>query len=202
MLADIYDPDKNDPTGWYMSEKLDGVRCYWDGENFYSRNGNLFYPPSYFKEGMPKFALDGELWTKRNDFQKCVSIVKRQDENDEWKTIKYMIFDAPEMKTENFTLRLKKINEIVKECKNKFIKVLDHRICKSRDDLINEMERITKEDGEGVMLRNPNSLYERKRSKQLLKVKKFEDAEAIVTGYEDGTGRLKGLMGAIKVKEE
>ena len=31
MLANVYDPDKVDPTGWYMSEKLDGVRCYWDG---------------------------------------------------------------------------------------------------------------------------------------------------------------------------
>ena len=31
MLANVYDPEKVDPTGWYMSEKLDGVRCYFDG---------------------------------------------------------------------------------------------------------------------------------------------------------------------------
>jgi DNA ligase 1 len=69
MLADVYDPEKHDPTGWYMSEKLDGVRCYWDGKNLYSRNGNKFYPPAYFKAALPKdFHLDGELWTKRNDF--------------------------------------------------------------------------------------------------------------------------------------
>jgi DNA ligase-1 len=68
MLANTYDPDKEDPTGWYMSEKLDGVRCFWNGKHFYSRAGNLFYPPSYFKENMPDFELDGELWTKRDDF--------------------------------------------------------------------------------------------------------------------------------------
>jgi DNA ligase 1 len=54
MLASVYEPEKNDPTGWYMSEKLDGVRCIWDGKNLYSRNGNKFYPPSYFKAALPK----------------------------------------------------------------------------------------------------------------------------------------------------
>ena len=38
MLAQNYDPAKHDPTGWLMSEKLDGVRCYWDGcSTMYSR---------------------------------------------------------------------------------------------------------------------------------------------------------------------
>lgn len=110
MLANVYDPDKLDPTGWYMSEKLDGVRCFWNGNNFYSRAGNPFYPPSYFKEALPKdFQLDGELWTERDDFQKCVSIVKRQDENDEWKKVRYMIFDAPAMNKAPFTERLEKL---------------------------------------------------------------------------------------------
>ena len=54
MLASVYEPEKNDPTGWYMSEKFDGVRCIWDGKNLYSRNGNKFYPPSYFKAALPK----------------------------------------------------------------------------------------------------------------------------------------------------
>jgi DNA ligase-1 len=37
MLAHVFDPEKHDPTGWWMSEKLDGVRAYWTGSNFYSR---------------------------------------------------------------------------------------------------------------------------------------------------------------------
>jgi DNA ligase 1 len=45
----------------------------------YSRNGNKFYPPKWFLDAMPKdIALDGELWTKRDDFQNAVSIVKKQ----------------------------------------------------------------------------------------------------------------------------
>ena len=78
MLASPYDPDRHDPAGWYMSEKLDGVRCIWDGQELYSRYGNKFNPPDYIKSALPKdFPLDGELWTKRNDFQSCVSIIKR-----------------------------------------------------------------------------------------------------------------------------
>lgn len=78
MLAHVFDPEKHNPTGWWMSEKLDGVRAYWSGANIYSRAGNKFYAPHYFKDALPKgVELDGELWTKRDDFQKCVSIVKR-----------------------------------------------------------------------------------------------------------------------------
>jgi len=77
MLAKNYDPEKVDPTGWYMSEKLDGVRCYWDGKAMYTRNGHLFYPPDFFKAALPKMALDGELWSGRDAFQKIVSIVRR-----------------------------------------------------------------------------------------------------------------------------
>ena len=78
MLAKKWDPDKHDPTGWLMSEKLDGVRAYWDGCNLYSRNGRLFSPPEWFKALLPEdMALDGELWTKRDDFQQVVSIIKK-----------------------------------------------------------------------------------------------------------------------------
>ena len=66
MLAQQFDPDTQDPVGWFMSEKYDGVRCYWDGENMYSRNGNPFYVPDWYKESLPKVALDGELWSGRN----------------------------------------------------------------------------------------------------------------------------------------
>lgn len=69
LLAKTYDPEVNNPKGWYMSEKLDGVRCYWNGKAMYTRNGNLFYPPDYWIEGLPKnLCLDGELWSGRNDF--------------------------------------------------------------------------------------------------------------------------------------
>src|SRR5262249_996536 len=52
----------HDPTGWWMSEKLDGVRAYWDGEAFVSRLGNRFVAPDWFTADLPADTLDGELW--------------------------------------------------------------------------------------------------------------------------------------------
>lgn len=68
MLAQNFDPDRDDPKGWLMSEKLDGVRCYWNGKTMYTRNGNPFYAPKWWVAKLPEIALDGELWTERDDF--------------------------------------------------------------------------------------------------------------------------------------
>ena len=69
MLAHKYERSRvPDPAGWWISEKLDGVRAYWDGANFWSRNGNQFPAPAWFKAGLPTDqALDGELWCARHE---------------------------------------------------------------------------------------------------------------------------------------
>ena len=83
MLAHNY--KDQDPKGWLMSEKLDGVRCFWNGKNIYSRAGNKFEPPQWFLDELPdNLALDGELWTKRDDFQTAVGIVKTKDGKSDW----------------------------------------------------------------------------------------------------------------------
>jgi DNA ligase 1 len=103
MLAHTIDKVGQDPKGWLMSEKLDGVRCYWNGKKMYSRNGNEFFPPKWFSDSLPKdIALDGELFTKRADFQRTISIVKKyhtdKATDNDWKEITYMVFDAPLIK--------------------------------------------------------------------------------------------------------
>ncbi len=96
LLAESWD-NVIDPTGWLMSEKLDGVRAYWDGKVFWSRLGNLFHAPDWFVAGLPTEPLDGELWIDRKQFQKTVSVVRRQDKSDHWKRVRYVVFDAPKL---------------------------------------------------------------------------------------------------------
>src|SRR5436305_12152094 len=84
-----------DLAGWWMSEKLDGVRAYWDGRQFLSRQGNLFHAPDWFVAGLPAVPLDGELWLGRKRFQRAVSIVRRQDQSELWREIAFVVFDAP-----------------------------------------------------------------------------------------------------------
>ena len=61
-------------------------------------------------------------------------------------------------------------------------------------------EDLLHKGAEGVMLRNPKSEYETKRSKNLLKYKPEFDDEAIIIGYKKGTGKYEGMLGSFKVK--
>lgn len=111
MLAQTYDETRDDPSGWLMSEKLDGVRCYWNGETMFTRNGNPIYAPDAWINQLPEVALDGELWSGRDDFQSIVSIVRRGNPDiEKWKTIKFMVFDGPLLKG-NFSTRLKILSQ-------------------------------------------------------------------------------------------
>jgi len=94
LLAESWD-NATDLSGWWMSEKLDGVRAYWDGEHFLSRQGNLYHAPGWFVEGLPNLPLDGELWIGRKRFQRTVSIVRRQDKTELWNEVRFLVFDAP-----------------------------------------------------------------------------------------------------------
>jgi len=47
-----------------MSEKLDGIRAYWNGTHLISRDGKIIYAPKWFTKNYPPFEIDGELWTK------------------------------------------------------------------------------------------------------------------------------------------
>ena len=75
-------------------------------------------------------------------------------------------------------------------------------MCNDKKHLLELMDKICGGKGEGVMLKDPNSKYERIRSISLLKVKRFEDAEATVIGHERGDGRCYMMCGAIIVREK
>lgn len=163
----------------------------------YTRNGNPFYAPKWWKENLPDMALDGELWTDRDDFQKIVSIVRKHDtENPEWKNIKFMIFDAPLVKG-TFKKRVAVCEKKLAEKPNDVVRMLKQTVCDDKDHLTVLMDKVLGVKGEGVMLKDPNSEYERRRSYSLLKVKKFDDAEATVIGHLKGTGRCSNMCGAI-----
>ena len=114
-----------------------------------------------------------------------------------------MVYDAPLVK-EPFSKRLDVLAASLihsrSDLEKKHVVLHKQDICKSQEHLDAEMDRVIDIKGEGLMLKDPNSLYENKRSDKLLKVKKFDDAEAEVVGHEAGTGRCTGLCGAIRVK--
>ncbi len=198
LLAHVWENDL-DLSDWWMSEKLDGVRAYWDGKRFLSRQGNEFHAPDWFVKSLPETPLDGELWLDRKAFQRTVSIVRRQDKSDHWKEIRYVVFDAPGV-NEPFESRLDFVADCVKRLCSPYVSSLDHIRCRGVDHLREELAKIEQLGGEGLMLRQPASLYESGRSTTLLKVKSFCDEDAVVVDYVQGKGRHKGRVGALVVQ--
>jgi DNA ligase 1 len=198
LLAETWDGEL-DPRGYLLSVKVDGIRAFWDGKQFLTRNGHKLFAPSWFTVGLPLEPLDGELWIAVRSFQRTVSIVKRQDESILWNEVRFVIFDAP-AEEQPFEKRLKWIDTIMEVCRPPFAVPHPHVICEGREHLESELDRVTSVGGEGLMLRQSGSAYEAGRSKTLLKVKRFRDAEAIVIGHEPGTGRHSGRMGALLVE--
>lgn len=184
-----------DPAGWWLSEKLDGVRAVWDCRQLRTRTGQAIDAPQWFLNALPKTEpLDGELWLGRGRFQDTVSAVRSHNAGQAWRQIRYAAFDAP-LALGSFEDRLAAIRDAVADCGPVY--VLPHRRCAGHSDLLEELARVEHQGGEGVMLRQPGSGYERKRSGTLLKVKTFQDAEAVVVGYERGTGRNADAVGAL-----
>jgi DNA ligase-1 len=180
LLAERWD-NAQDLAGWWLSEKLDGVRAYWDGTSLISRLGNRFHAPDWFLAGLPDIPLDGELWIGRRAFQRTVGIVRRQDKTELWKQVRYVAFDAPGVDAA-FEVRLAAIRAHIERANPLYLTALEHRICTDLDHLRAELARIEALGGEGLMLRQPESRYEIGRSVTLLKVK---------SAFGPPTGRLR-----------
>ncbi len=198
LLAERWD-NSTDLVDWWMSEKLDGVRAYWDGKQLLSRQGNVYHAPDWFVAALPRVPLDGELWLERKSFQRTVSIVRRQDKSDHWKQIRYLIFDAP-ARGGDFESRMAFLGDCLGGSDASHVELLKQHVCRGLDHVREELARVEALGGEGLMLREPRSEYQVGRSSTLLKVKTFHDAEAAVLGHQPGKGRHKGRLGALLVQ--
>ena len=192
--AKNYDNSKHNITNWYMSEKLDGIRAYWNGKELLSKNGNKIYAPNWFTKDFPPFELDGELWTRRDDFESIQNIVLDTNPSSKWEEITYNIFEVPNEKG-NFDKRLEKIKFWLDKNPNKIIKIIPQLICKNETDLNIYLKELLDKKAEGIILKNPNLEYFTGRSENILKVKKFYDDEGLVIGLNySNNGEFKSLQ--------
>ena len=269
MLAQTYKPSRHYVGGWCVSEKLDGMRCFWDGgvstgipkaevpwanhkkddryleppiaTGLWSRLGNVIHAPESFIKSLPAVPLDGELY-KKGHRQDLMSTVKRLIPDD-WDGVEYHVFDIPSLSvvfetgylnSTNFrdkTLNWDECNRLIMSrgirwlydpykirtfhttiaLLNRMIGSVVHPLHQSflpnmqsqaSLRLITTLNNITDNGGEGLMLRNPDSVWAPERSHNLLKMKAMEDDEATVVGYVTGRetdkgSKLLGMMGAL-----
>ncbi len=199
ILAKVYKGNV-DLSQYWVSEKLDGVRAYWDGKKLVSRQGNIFPAPDWFIKNFPDYALDGELWLERGKFQQLLSIVSKSKAIDkEWQQIRYFVFDIPNLK-KPFTQRLTELEQLVGYTKSQYLQVVKQYQLTDHSELMQRLEHIVEQGGEGLMLHRGDALNRKGRSNDLLKVKPYFDAEAIVIGHTEGKGKFSGMLGALVVK--
>ncbi|RLB88137.1 MAG: DNA ligase [Deltaproteobacteria bacterium] len=190
---------KEDITGWVMSEKLDGIRGYWDGQQLHTRKGLPLNPPSWFVKNFPPFELDGELWSKRGDFEFIQSIVLDEKPGEGWKKIRYNIFEVPNQEGD-FFLRINKAKDWFEIHKNSHVRFIPQTRIQDISDLDQFLNKIESMGGEGVIVKDPKMPYYTGRSAHVLKVKNFQDMEGIVIGLNRGKGKYRKMMGSLTLR--
>jgi DNA ligase-1 len=199
LLAQKYS-DKFDPAQYLVSEKLDGVRALWDGQQLRFRSGRKISAPAWFTAQFPKHAMDGELWMGRHQFERLSAAVRKLEPLDvEWKNISYQLYELPGG-AGTFQDRIRALQASVAQTGLAWLQVLSQRRINDKAALDLRLGEIVSQGGEGLMLHRIDALWQTGRSDVLLKLKPQNDAEAIVIAHEAGRGKYLGMLGAVTVQ--
>lgn len=190
-------PAGADPQPYLVSEKLDGVRAFWDGQSLRFRSGLPVAAPDWFTAGLPKTPLDGELWLGRGRFDELSGTVRKKRPIDaEWRQLRYMVFDLPGA-TGSFAERAQRIQTLVTEAGQPWLQAVAQTQVTHAASLQARLKQTVHEGAEGLVLHRANALWSPGRSDALFKLKPLPDEEARVIAHLPGKGRHAGRMGAL-----
>lgn len=204
QLATIYHSGL-EVSDYWVSEKLDGVRGYWDGQQLLTRQGYRIDAPDWFIAPLPKQSLDGELWIGRGQFDTVSGLIRssaggdNKGRDNRWRQVKFMLFDLPQAPGA-FSQRLRRLRGIVDEVDRDWVQMVPQRQMASDTALMAWLDRVVAGGGEGLMLHHVDAIYKQGRSTDLLKLKQWQDAEAMVIGYQPGKGKYAGMLGSLLVE--
>jgi len=201
QLASVYS-DSIDVKDYFVSEKYDGIRAIWTGKSLITRKGNPIHAPDWFTNKLPEVWLDGELWSKRNDFEYLVSTVRKKHPIDsEWKRVHYMVFDAPD-KTQSlsFEVRYERYSTLIDELNLPHVIAIKQFTVANNALLDKLLIDYVNAGAEGLILHRKLALFESGRTDNLLKLKPHMDAEAKVVDVLGGKGKYEGVMGSLLVE--
>lgn len=199
LLAQTYEGKVNLGEYW-VSEKYDGVRAYWDGRQLRFRSGRVIAAPRWFVDALPPQPVDGELWLGRGQFETLVGIVRKEQTVDtEWRQVRYLLFELPGA-LGSFTARLETLRGLVQRAAVPWLQVAPQFRVANDAALKKRLREVLAAGGEGLMLHRAEVAYVTGRSEVLLKVTPGREAEAEVVGHLPGKGALLGMLGALRVK--
>ncbi|MDP2031581.1 MAG: DNA ligase [Thiobacillus sp.] len=199
LLAEVYAAN-DDVSQYWVSEKFDGVRAQWDGRTLRFRGGGVVPAPVWFTANFPVTPLDGELWIARDQFDALSGTVRKLDPVDaEWQQVHYLVFELPGA-AGDFSARVQQMNTLVAHADVPWLQAVEQTRVADRAALKQRLDAVVRAGGEGLMLHRADAPYLTGRSDVLLKLKPWQDAEAVVVGYMPGKGKYQGMTGALEME--
>jgi len=189
-----------DVSQYWVSEKLDGVRAQWDGRTLRFRGGGVVPAPAWFSAHFPAVPLDGELWIARGRFDALSGTVRKLEPVDaEWRQVRYLIFELPGA-AGDFSARVRQMKILVAQTGVPWLQVAEQTRVANHAELMQRLDSVIKSGGEGLMLHRADAPYLTGRNNALLKLKPWQDAEAVVVGHLPGKGKYAGMTGALEIE--
>ena len=196
----------------YVQPKLDGQRCIARVDGLWSRTGKPILSVPHIHKALkplfdkdPKLIFDGELYCDKfkNDFNQIMHLVRQQkptaqDLKDSAEFIQYWVYDLPSVK-ETFGLRRTALFDLLRQLKTNVI-VYVETVGISTQRAMNELyEKWIDAGYEGQIVRL-DTVYENKRSRNILKRKEFITAEYVIVEVCEGLGNKSGMAGYMVLK--
>lgn len=188
---------QGDLSGYDFAEKLDGVRALWDGKNLKTRSNRLLPIPQNWRQALPDFAVEGELWLGRGRFAEVVGIVN-SDDLSRWQNVKLVLFDVP-YHSGSSAARYRILQDLIAKSGADFLRLATRSPVGDKKSLQQALLAVEKQGGEGLMLYRRAALYHATRSDDLIKLKSHRDAEARVLAHIGGKGKYQNMLGALLV---
>ena len=154
-----------DPAGWFVTEKFDGCRAYWDGKQLWTRSGRVIKAPASLTANLPAVHLDCELWAGYGQFA-VASVAARLGK---WApACRLIVHDCPQAPG-NWSQRIATAPPGL---------AVSWSVCTGREDLAAKLADVLARGGEGLVLHDPRIInYQWGRTFSFFKVKPESVAE-------------------------
>lgn len=174
-----------DLAAWWVSEKLDGCRAWWDGRALWTKSGQRAHLPTGWAQALPPVPLDAELYAGPGSVYACGAALKHGHYTP---AMRLHVFDSPgstsnhspsrEASAEDWPQRLHRAALALARAgtPQHIACIVPHSQATSTAQALALMAQVQQRGGEGLMLRRPGALYRPGRTDQLLKLKRHPDA--------------------------